>query len=231
MAQQNPFATLNEALRWAVIAGDLDAMRAALQKGADANADIEGQSILCHVISQTNLMTAASKNDFIEILIAHRADINRAGPDGTTPLLAAVLGDDQAVLARILAAGANPDLTPEGKTSPLYLAVEGDLADTSDWRTRMLIAAGANPDAPVLALVSDGMPSVRARLAETAGEDARLTATGIAPRSDFARQAQHLLGCLGLPVDVRERQTRRDILQRKSTASAGRYKIGRGPGA
>lgn len=227
MAQQNPYRTLTEALRWAVVAGDLEAMRSALAGGADVNAVIEGQTVLCHVISQSNLMTAGHVHEFVALLISHGADINAAGPDGLTPLLTVLQGEDAALIKQIVAANPKANVFPQGKVSPLYLAVEGDLANSEDWRTRLLLALGANPDVHIAALEPYGTPTVRLMLEKSASEMDELTATGVRSRADFARHAQHLLN--QLPPAQTPETARKTLLMQKAGNSAGKYKLHKGP--
>ena len=227
MAQQKPYHTLSEALRWAVVAGDLDAMRTFLTGGADPNAVIEGQTMLCHVISQSNLMTTGHVHEFVALLIEQGADINRIGPDGLTPLLTALQGEDAEVLKQIVAANPKPNLFPEGKVSPLYLAVEGDLANTEDWRTRLLVALGANPDLHIPALEEYKAPTVRLMLEKTASETEELTATGIRSRRDFADHAKYLL--TQLPAPQTPETARKALLKQNAGKSAGKYKLHKGP--
>lgn len=227
MAQQNPYRTLSEALRWAVVAGDLDAMRTSLAGGADANAVIEGQTVLCHVISQTNLMTAGHVHDIVAQLLTHGADVNAVGPDGLTPLLTVLQGEDEALIKQIMAANPKVNFFPQGKVSPLYLAVEGDLANSEDWRTRLLVAHGANPDLHIAALEQYGTPTVRLMLEKSASETQELTATGIRSRADFAGHAQHLLK--QLPAEQTPQTARQALLRHKAGNSGGKYKLHKGP--
>lgn len=227
MAQQNLYRTLSEALRWAIVAGDLDAMRASLAGGADANAVIEGQTLLCHVISQTNLMTAGHVHEIVAVLLAHGADVNGVGPDGLTPLLTVLQGEDPALIRQIMDANPKVNFFPQGKVSPLYLAVEGDLANGEDWRTRLLLAHGAKPDLHIAALEEYGTPTVRLMLEKSAGETEELTATGIRSRADFARHAQHLLN--QLPAAQTPHAARHALLRHKADNTGGKYKLHKGP--
>lgn len=201
---------------------DFDAL---VKAWADPNVAVEGRSLLCCVIAGA---TPLPFDDVVEVaraLIAVGADVNVQGPDGLTPLLTALMGDNSDLVSLLLECGADANLHPADKVSPLFLAVEGDLAQTRDTMTRLLIARGAKPDAHLAALEAQGVSTVRQLLKKTAQEKQALSATGIVSLAAFAQHAAHLLSLL--PADPRT--MRQDALRQRADATGEKYKLPKGP--
>ncbi|BDH06231.1 ankyrin repeat domain-containing protein [Streptomyces seoulensis] len=92
MSEAEPDARLRSAVR----AGDAEAVRDLLDKGADPNAvDANGLPVLCVAV-------AAYDERVAEELTAGGADPDRVLPDGTTPLWHAVDGGSPAVFSAVL---------------------------------------------------------------------------------------------------------------------------------
>ncbi len=208
----------------AVREGRIDAFAGLVQAWADPDTAVEGRSLLCFVIAAATPMPFDDAGNVVRALVKAGADINAAGPDGMTPLLTALMGDDEALVKTVLECGADANAHPAAKTSPLYLAVEGDLAGSKETMTRLLVAHGADPDRAIAALRAQGADTVRKLLQKTAEEKQTLTATGIVSMRDFADHAARLLALLPAPI-----ATRQEKLWQKSTASGARYKLPKGP--
>lgn len=205
----------------AVKEGRTDAFAGLVQAWADPDAAVEGRNLLCFVIAGATPMPFDDVVEVARALIAAGADVNAQGPDGLTPLLTALMGDNRDLVALLLECGADANSHPADKVSPLFLAVEGDLAQTSDAMTRLLVSRGARPDHPVPALDVHGVTTVRQMLQKTAQEKQALSATGIVSLAAFAAHAAHLLSLL--PVDPR-------IAMRQQADAAGqKYKLPKGP--
>jgi len=128
--------------------------------------------------SDVSLVEAVRQGDTaaVRALVTKTADVNRAEPDGTTPLHAAVQRDDLQIVDLLLHAGANAKTATRYGVTPLYLAcvngnaaiIEKLLAARADANTslpegepaimtaarngtvaavRALLAHGANPNA------------------------------------------------------------------------------------
>src|SRR5438105_1961614 len=73
---------------------------------------------------ETRLVDAvkAGNREAVRVLIKNRADVNAAGPDGTTALAWAAEADDLQTAERLLRAGANPKIANRYGVTPLSLA-------------------------------------------------------------------------------------------------------------
>lgn len=150
------------ALFAAMYARDLEAFRAALAAGANANARSDnGVPVL--------VLTAQAKDGapFVAALVDAGALVNVRPVNGTTPLIAAVESGNVESVRKLLSAGANVTLADHIKRTPLQVA--------SGWKhpeiTRILLDAGAPPDPRALAMaaLAGGAEQVKALLA--AGAD------------------------------------------------------------
>ncbi|MEO8275112.1 MAG: ankyrin repeat domain-containing protein [Thermoanaerobaculia bacterium] len=90
-------------MMFAAFAGNEDLIRLLVRNGADVNfADRKsGQSALTSAIS-------AGKPEIVKLLIELKANVNQRAPDGETPLKAAKNGDQDDMVAMLVAAGAKP---------------------------------------------------------------------------------------------------------------------------
>lgn len=88
-------------MMFAAFAGNSDLVRLLVRYGADVNyaAKESGQSALTSAI-------VAGKPEIVRLLIELKANVNQKMPDGDTPLKAARNGDQDDVVAMLLAAGA-----------------------------------------------------------------------------------------------------------------------------
>ncbi|MEU0677855.1 HEAT repeat domain-containing protein [Streptomyces sp. NPDC006172] len=110
---------LDVRLRSAVRAGDAEAVRDLLDRGADPDTvDADGLPVLCGAV-------AAYDEPVAEALVKGGADPDRALPDGTTPLWRAIDGGSPAVFSAVL--GNEPRLRLSGA------AREGLLALARGW--------------------------------------------------------------------------------------------------
>lgn len=81
----------------------------------------------------------------LEQLLAARADVNAAQPDGSTALHWAAYEGDSALVAKLLRARANPSAVTETGITPLALASEAGNAEV----VRLLLDAHADPNQPL----------------------------------------------------------------------------------
>ncbi|MFE2579345.1 HEAT repeat domain-containing protein [Streptomyces sp. NPDC059378] len=89
-------AEFDSRLRAAVRAGDAEAVRDLLDRGADPDAvDADGLPVLCAAVATCDASVA-------EALVEGGADADQVLPDGTTPLWRAVDGGSPAVLSAVL---------------------------------------------------------------------------------------------------------------------------------
>jgi ankyrin repeat protein len=129
--------------------------------------------------NETALVEAVKtgNRDGVRALLAAKANVNAAEPDGTTPLHWAVLGNDVAIVDLLLRAGAKADVLNHNRMAPLALAALNGNAAVIE----RLVAAGADVNVPLTdqqtvlmtAARSGGAEAVRALLAHGAKVDAR----------------------------------------------------------
>ena len=119
----------------AVVGGFADVARLLLEAGADPDGESFGEdqgTPLCAACAWGN-------DEIVAALIGHGADVDRAEPDGPTPLVWAAL-EGHAWTARVLLeAGADPNLEGDGWLPLLVAARKGSLALVRD-----LLAHGAD---------------------------------------------------------------------------------------
>jgi uncharacterized protein len=127
----------NEALVKAVTAGDLPAVRALIQSGADVNARSgDGSTPLLWAVHDARL-------DIARALVAAKATVDMANDFGVTPLLEASRSGDAAMVELLLRAGADPSRAhPEGETPLLSAARSGSVPVV-----RLLLARGVDVNA------------------------------------------------------------------------------------
>ncbi len=125
------------------------------------------------------LVDAAHEGDAetVSALLEAGAEVDAAGPDGTTALHWAVRRDDRPLAHRLLAAGANADAANRYAVTPLALAATNGSAPL----VAALLDAGAAPgapspggDTPLMMAARTGRPEVLLRLLE-AGADVHAT--------------------------------------------------------
>jgi ankyrin repeat protein len=91
---------LDGRLRSAVRAGDAEAVRDLLNRGANPDAvDANGLPVLCVAVAAYDELVA-------EVLVEGGADPDRVLPDGTTPLWRAIDGGSPAAFSAVLGQGA-----------------------------------------------------------------------------------------------------------------------------
>lgn len=114
--------------------GDIPALEAAIELGADLRAkNNQGQTAL-HVIAE-------SKNlDVLCLLLDKKLDPNARSEDGSTPLHEWVYWGNPGGVRELLDRGADPDARREGGTTPLHLAAVAGASDN----VRTLLGAGAD---------------------------------------------------------------------------------------
>jgi uncharacterized protein len=117
--------------------GDIDAVRAELAAGADANAaENDGTSPLLWAAYQ-------SSPDLVKLLLSAGADPNAANSFGMTPLLQASRNGDVATLQTLLAGGAELDKAVRDGETPLMAAARSGRAEA----VQLLLEHGADPNA------------------------------------------------------------------------------------
>lgn len=113
---------IDSLLRSAVRAGDAEAVRDLLERGADPDAvDADGLPVLCVAV-------AACDEAVAEALVEGGADVDRVLPDGTTPLWRAVDGGSSAVFLAVL--GNEPRLRLSETARERLLALARDWYET-----------------------------------------------------------------------------------------------------
>lgn len=118
-------------------AGNREAIRALLQKGANANdADGDGSTAL-HWASYLNDAQA------VDMLVRAGAKPNAATDLGVTALWNASQNGSDAIVKRLLDAGANPNLALLSGETPLMMAARGGYAGVA----QLLVGKGANVNA------------------------------------------------------------------------------------
>jgi ankyrin repeat protein len=160
------------ALMWAAAQGQVEMIRVLLKAGADANARGATREWQRRVTSEprpkgmnrggfTPLLYTAREGciECARELLKGGADINRADPDQTTPLVVALMNLRFDYAAFLIKAGADVNRWDLYGQTPLYVAIDmntlprGGRPDlpSEDFTTglqvaEMLLAAGANPD-------------------------------------------------------------------------------------
>ena len=117
--------------------GDKDAIKAQLQKKADANAaDADGTTALHWASYHDDLESA-------DLLIRAGAKVNAITDLGVTPLWLASENGSSAMVRRLLAAGADPNMALTAGETPVMVAARSGASDAVE----QLLAKGANPNA------------------------------------------------------------------------------------
>jgi ankyrin repeat protein len=106
-------------LQWAMLNESKTGVEALLTAGADpAHADDTGDTVMHY---------AAKFKDpaYLDVLLAHRVDPNTPNlVTGRTPMMSALFGDRAAQFHKLLAAGADPNLTDQGGDTSLHIAAK-----------------------------------------------------------------------------------------------------------
>lgn len=154
----------------AAAAGDLEAARQAIDKGAKANAATS---------RETALSTAAyyGHRDIVDLLLAQGAEINKTDDEAhTTPLIAAIVGGEPEIADFLAQRGADVDLRTKEGVSALTCAVGIEHAGL----VSLLIERGADVNAktidggtPLIAAANIGATEI-AQLLTAAGADVNI---------------------------------------------------------
>ena len=124
MEKNSDIEQLNTKLFNAAVAGDVLAVKACLDKGADADSQ--------HILGATPLFVAVTENKLavVKLLIESGADIELAINTGTTPLYKSSHSCFPAITKLLLENGANKEALGNGHP-PIYAAIsQGCLQDT-----------------------------------------------------------------------------------------------------
>ncbi len=110
--------------------GQLEAMKALLELGADPNrGDNYGSTALHHAVCgdyRKHWDTGAPYHEAARVLVEHSANVNAAKERGVTPLHLAAARNDVQTAKLLLAHGADVNAkTTDGKATPLTFALEG----------------------------------------------------------------------------------------------------------
>jgi hypothetical protein len=186
---------INQRIRAAARSGRWDEVLSLLAEGGDPNLRVAGTTPLMSFFIEE----CAGKPEDIDTLAAlvrAGAAINREAVSGRTPLTAALARYDQpGLVAWLLKNGADPNLAKADSRPPLWDAVEKDLEDETDFRTRLMLDHGACPDY-VFCRSGAGNTTVRAELEKAAQEKQRISAPGFTDMAAEARHAGRLLSLL-----------------------------------
>jgi cytochrome c len=137
-------AVFASALNDAAAKGDVAAITAALDSGADVNQLAERTTPLCEATANNHL-------EAVQILIQRGADVNRAGKFRRTPLDMAAMRNSAGIVKLLLQNGAKPDATASGST-PLQVAADIGCFEC----VKSLVEAGAD----INLLTSTGSPAI-----------------------------------------------------------------------
>lgn len=183
--------------------GDTGALKALLERGADARAATTGGYTALHAAAKTNAAANA------RLLLERGADPNARDGHGRTPLMwAAQMGSDE-VVTLLLARGADPNLS-EGfsGTTALMQAAASDRA--SDAIVRALLAAGADvrprDDEGVSALAwasRRGDPGIVGAIG--ASDPARGRGPELAPAGELVGASNTVAGAVARAIPLLER--------------------------
>lgn len=162
-----------------------------LEQGGDPNLVIEGdETLLMRMVS--TIENTPQARALLDAVLKKGANIHHQTKAGDGVLEAALCRDHAEILEWLLKNGADPNRPGRSQSPPLQLAVEMDLADETDFRTRLLLAYGAKPDANI-SFPGQPAQTVRAYLEQKAGLTEVLSATGVVDMADFAYAARKLL--------------------------------------
>jgi ankyrin repeat protein len=117
--------------------GNIDALRALVQKGADVNAAAADGTTALHWASYRDDVASA------DLLIRAGAAVDAANDLGATPLWTASLNSSETMVRRLLSASANPNAALLSGETPLMVASRSGAAAVVE----QLIARGANVNA------------------------------------------------------------------------------------
>lgn len=138
---QEPQALLQ--LRSAILAGSEAQITAAIEAGADVNADL-GQTGVAHE-GWTPLLLASETAAYpaVMALLEAGASTEARTPEGLTPLHLAAASRDPSAIRAILEAGADLDATTPDSRTPLHTA---SASPTGSSQLAALLEAGADPN-------------------------------------------------------------------------------------
>jgi len=134
-----------------------------IARGANVNrvANDGSTSLLDAVASFAGGPQGTVRNQMLQFLLAHGADVNQPDWSGTTPLMAAAARNDSQTVQILLKAGAKPEARNVDGYTPLLAAVKEDAVGVAE----TLLNSGANSNSrdtegntPLLMAVSKGYP-------------------------------------------------------------------------
>ena len=126
--------------------GDVPALRALLEAGADPNEwDADGLTALTLAMDRT---LEGEGSEAARVLLAHGADVNRANDGGSTPLSHAAFLCNLELVQLFLDSGADVNIQMEtGETALFGIGCYVDSSPAARIETlRLLLAHGANPN-------------------------------------------------------------------------------------
>jgi ankyrin repeat protein len=156
------------ALMPAVMRGDLAAVRALLDRGADPNGATGATT--GHRMVPLSWAARAGHNEIVDLLVERGADPDRGDTLGFTPLSGAVMAGKVETARRLLAAGADPNGSLNGGMSLLAFAVTRDDKEM----VRLLLDQGAQVQgdseiAPMAKILAREKPEIGAMLKAATG--------------------------------------------------------------
>lgn len=177
----------------AIVAGDVDALRAALKAGHSVHTPVPH-----HGGSLVQLACIYSRSDCLSVLIASGGDVNAHGGHGNlTPLINATTVKCHACLSELLAHGADPNGLAGVQANHERVSPLGNAAAVNDpVAIGMLIQKGARVDGPprsvsplIMAAARCNIEAVHALLARGANTNSASDDQSITPLSASSKAA------------------------------------------
>jgi ankyrin repeat protein len=137
-------------LHHAACAGDIDAVLAALEEGADVNARDHGDWTALHWVVDMG-MVAGERERIVDALVAARGDVNARDLEGSTPLMIACRAGNGDLVRQLINAGAAINVCNE-----------------KGWTALMEAACYGEPDAVILLLSSGADRNAKTKDGKTA---------------------------------------------------------------
>ncbi|MFO0592451.1 MAG: ankyrin repeat domain-containing protein [Polyangiaceae bacterium] len=136
-------------LHQAVARGALDEIDALLARGEDPDqVDPVRERTALLLVTMAYRMDVSTRLKILRRLVKGGASVNKVGPDGMSPLVAAILGASSEIVEELVSLGADVNLPVRMGNTPLSMVVIVPQAEDGkpDVILRFLLAHGANPN-------------------------------------------------------------------------------------